>query len=458
KMKKILILLLLLTLNLYAEEETKFIYNGNYRVRGFAGSRDLLLKKASKGTTPEKEALGYVDTRLAANLGYGITKRLQVHYGFQIGDMRFGGNSNLKQKVQTNNPFNPTLIGFDAGGDIGQKPINLQSTFLYVNYRGETYNIRVGLQQFSSPNYRVLFANGTGVFINKDFVSVKQSLQGGYIRGNENSIYDKDNNNYNDNLRPVGMNIGFIKWKYYGLKSNKLEIYVYGYDNNVKNTETGHLYWTGIFYEYSRGIFSFSIQPVYQTGVIYTNDKRYAVKGGFIDTDFKYNSPIGTFSTFFIGSSGRAGTYKDGTTPNYLKGGGYKSLLPLVGVSNIALDYTGGYSLFSPVQFSGIYSYGLGYSVRKGMLTINPAVSAIYSNKTPYIENNKNYTSDKFYSGSNYIGNEFNLNFIYNLGDYSSKFILRTGIFAARDGYYTLMDTEKGKYIREVLLAYQITF
>lgn len=453
------LLLLFIFISPIFSEEEKFQYNGGFRTRGFMLNRDMIMAANPSATknTPEKENQQYADTRLNLNGRYNVSKMIDLNVGFQIGDVRFGGANNNVVK-QANNPFDPTLIGFNSGGEINKSSgINFQTTFLYANVKQNDWYVRIGLQQFSSPQGRVLFANGTGIMLNKDFISLKQSVQAGYIRGTDKTINDVDGNGFNDNRKPVGINIYYVKWKWYYFRNYKMEAFSYGYENNDSTIEKGHLYWTGIYNEVNFNKLQFTLQPIYQHGVLYKTTNRHYIKSGLLDVGINYSFTSSlTANLFFIGTTGRPGNNLDGN-PNYLKGNGYKPLIPLIGTSNIGLDYSGGYSLFSGRTFTGLNTAGIGVSYRTGNFLIVPGYSILNATKSPYIQNNTIYNEKSFYKTSTHLGQELNLNLTYFI-DINSKFIIRSGIFRADDGLYALLNTIKGRYMREILVFYEISF
>ncbi len=209
--------------------------------------------------------------------------------------------------------------------------------------------------------------------------------------------------------------------------------------------------------EFNYNRFQLTIQPIYQHGILYKGDKRYYLKSGLLDIGLNYSFENSIkLQLYFIGTTGRPGNDLDGN-PNYLKGNGYRPLIPLIGTSNIGLDFTGGYSLFNGRTFSGLNVTGVNISYQWNSLLISPGISILNATKSPYIQNNTNYSEQKFYKTSIQLGQEINLNLTWTI-DWNSKIILRSGFFQAKDGLYALLNTEKGKYIREMILFYEINF
>ncbi len=175
--RMMILIFCILSIDLFAEEE-KFQYNGGFRTRGFMLNRDILLIQNPSPTknTPEKENQTFADTRLNLNGRYNVSKMIDINVGFVVGDIRFGGANNNVQR-QPNNPFDPTLIGFNSGGDINRSSgINFQTTFLYANIKQNDWYIRVGLQmELVFLSIKILFRSNNLSKLVTFEVQIKQS-------------------------------------------------------------------------------------------------------------------------------------------------------------------------------------------------------------------------------------------------------------------------------------------
>ncbi|RHX92198.1 hypothetical protein [Leptospira stimsonii] len=495
------------------EEKTKLDFQGNYRVRGFNLGRDIFTTRQTAATpydkaafktedqaaqqaiadneiaerlkgnpstlSPRKEDISYFDTRMTVNMNFNTSKYFEALWGVQVGDITFGG----KGFGQNSN------VGPGQGGEVGfSAPVNIQTTFLYLNFKlpEDAFSLRVGQQLFSSARGRVVFTPGTGVTINKDFRLWNTTIEAGWFVARQNAQLDLDKNTYADK-NYIGTNIYFYEIKTSLLNNVKNELYSYFLDDTVNSidkttnakgnvialdSEVGQLFWHGLMTEINLSNFGFVVHGIYNHGkvhaldpyrdaagnVLYNKYSKHNISGGMIDLQFSYRySENLTFNLVGVGTTGRPGYDKDGTKAN-LKGGGYKTLLPGYSISNIANDFTGGYALFSGKDSSGLYEYGInGDIVVYGPLLLTLGYYRLYGTKSPYIENNRYFNFDNGYKTSAYFGQEFNINLRWNAFR-DMQILMRSGYFIAGDGLKAYLDTKEGKILREFFVTAEHRF
>ncbi|TGK27989.1 hypothetical protein EHQ12_13940 [Leptospira gomenensis] len=495
------------------EEKTKLDFQGNYRVRGFNLGRDIYTFRQTPATpydrntfkteeqqanqkildneiserlkgnpstlSPQKEDISYFDTRMTVNMNFNTSKYLEALWGVQVGDITFGGKG-FGQNSTT---------GPGQGGEAGfTSPVNIQTTFLYLNFKlpEDAFSLRVGQQLFSSPRGRVVFTPGTGITLNKDFRLWNTTIEAGWFVARQNAQLDLDKNTYADK-NYLGTNIYFYEIKTSFFNNVKNELYSYFLDDTINSiekttnakgnvialdSEVGQLFWHGLMTEINLSNFGFVIHGIYNHGkvqslapyrdaagnVLYNRYDRHTISGGMADLQFSYRySENLTFNLVGVGSTGRPGYDKDGTKAN-LRGGGYKTLLPGYSVSNIANDFTGGYALFSAKDSSGLYEYGInGDFVVYGPLLLTLGYYRLYGTKSPYIENNRYFNAENGYKTSAFFGHEININLRWNAFR-DMQILMRSGYFVAGDGLRAYLDTTHGKILREFFITAEHRF
>jgi len=507
---------------LFSQEEesgTQLDFSGSFRTRGFLLGRDMPLgretptdpvfdkkqeeiarnqeiteiiqeeeKRFLQGLpsrrTQNKENLNFYDTRFLFNMNFATSRYVDGLWGMQVGDITFGSRgipapapTGTQPDIVIPGPrnLNPNTTGPVSGGELNTpSAVNVRTNFLFMNFKlpESGFQTRVGLQLFTSPGGRVLFATGTGINLMKSFRFLRLTLDTGGLRARERSLLDTDNNGFADR-NVASSNIGYMKIKMDYFRNWKPEFYSYGlFDSDRTNNEIGELYWHGFYNEFNYSDLSFVIHGVLNTGRLYQfrpirdergnpiffRNNRHFIKGGLYDLSVTYRIDDTTNISFVaIGTTGRPGSEIDGVDAS-LKGNGYRHLAPGYAISNIGIDFTGGYALFSAEETSGLNQFGLNYTfLAFGRYQIQLGYFQLYSSLPPRIENNRNFTREAGYNTSTYFGHEYNLNFRWNIFR-DLQLIFRSGHFVAGDGLYTLFDTRKGKFIREAFITLEHRF
>ncbi len=450
-------------------------YSNIINQRSNAVNTEILNRLTGKPNTlsPQKERLNYFDTRVLLNMEFFTSQYFDGLVGVQIGDIAFGGRS-----ISNVDRNNPAVQGNGSGGELGQlTPVNIRTNFLYLNFKLKEYDFtsRVGVQFFASTGGRLVFAVGSGAVLTKGVPSKRITLEGGWIRSRERTFADLDGNSFNDRGR-LYTNIYFFKTKWNRTVKNILEFYNYiSLDNDPTdiNRETGNLFWHGFYSEWNLGTFNIITHGILNHGnvkiaqgfrdlkntEIYQTRKEYKITGGLWDIQLGYlhNNRL-SFNLIGVGTTGKAGYDNSGVSQSY-RGGGYRTIFPDFAISNIALDFTGGYALFNAQNMSGLYQVG---SFTKiiffGPLELNLGYYHLYSNYFPNITFNRevNIWNGKT-SSSTFMGREFNLNLRWNaMGDF--QILFRSGYFIPGDGLKALNDSRLGSYIKEGFVAAEYRF
>ncbi len=432
---------------------------------------DAKLKGNPSTITKQSESMRYYDARALLNLNFITSRYLDGLWGIQVGDIPFGGRGSGTTRTE------PTLIGSGSGGELGQPSgTNVQTNFLYINFKlpAQSFNIRTGIQLFSSAQGRVLYTNGAGVQFTKDIRNKNATLEGGWIRARDRSIVYPDGNGFNSK-NYINTNIYFLKLKLNPFRSVKNELYSYflsDTDRTDSAKETGFLFWHGLFNEFTFSRMSFSIHGILNTGTlksanpyrdnlgseIYTKYDRHKIKGGLFDIQFNYNyTDKITLGLIGIGTTGRPGYERDGVSASN-RGNGYRTLSPGFAISNIGIDFTGGYALFSGKTMSGLIEYGAFSNILVyGPLQLTLGYYRLYASKSPEIENNRIFNLDAGKKTTNYMGHEYNFNVRWNVFR-DLQLLFRSGVFVAGDGLKVLFDSQYGKRIYEAFFTLEHKF
>lgn len=510
------------TQNLQAQEEesgTKLDFSGSFRTRGFWLGRDIQSRRESSTApvldseaesrardqamqrtideekerlklgqpskiTQRKENLNFYDSRFLFNMNFATSKYVDGLWGMQVGDINFGSRG-LPNPAPGGHEYNivlpgptrvtPNNTGPLSGGEMNTiSPVNVRTNFLFMNFKIPEvgFATRVGLQLFSSPGGRVLFATGTGINVMKSFNFLRLTLDAGAVRARERSLMDTDNNGFADRNH-ASNNILYSKLKMDYFRNYKPQLYTYGFhDTDRTNNEVGELYWHGFYNEFNYSDFSFILHGVMNTGTVrqfrpildesgsplYYRYHRHFVKGGLYDISVTYRiTDTSNINLVAIGTTGRPGKDRDGVDAN-LRGNGYRHLVPGYAISNIAIDFTGGYALFFADQTSGLNEYGFTYTFLKfGKFQIQLGYYQLYASLEPRIENNRYFNRQNGYNTSRYFGDEYNFNLRWNIFR-DLQLIFRSGHFTAGDGLYTLFDSRDGRFMREAFFTLEHRF
>jgi hypothetical protein len=451
-------------------------FNSIQSTRTKSVNQYILDRLAGKGGTtlsPNKENLNYFDSRVLLNLEFFTSQYFSGMVGVQIGDMIFGGRS-----ISNTDRNNPAVLGNGSGGELGQQtPVNLRTNFLYLDFKLKEYDFtsRYGIQFFSSTGGRLVFAVGSGAHFTKGYSKYRLTMEWGWIRSRERSFADLDGNTFNDRPR-LFTNVAYHKLKWNRTVKHILEFYNYvqaDRDPTDLNRETGNLFWNGFYSEWNLGKYIISTHAILNHGTvkllrsyrdtnaieIYQTRKEAKISGALWDVQFSYiyNNRV-SFNFIGIGTTGRPGFDKNGTDQSY-RGGGYRTIFPDFAISNIGIDFTGGYALFNAQNMSGLYQLGTFTKIIfVGPLEITLGYYHLYSNLSPDMTYNREYN---WWYGKNrsstFMGREGNFNIRWNaLSDF--QIIFRSGLFIPEEGLKALNDTRIGSYIREAFVAAEYRF
>lgn len=485
-------------------EADRFDYNGDMLIRGFFTSRDLPVEKqtttlcpnpfqantedstdssgtSTAGNTKCREERDFYTARFRLNLAFRPSNYVDIIYGLEVGEVEFGDSS-------------AGDTGPGSGGT-GSGSANLETRELRLKIHNEedTLSFHAGIFPYGTPSGFVAATSGAGFYVNYSALDWYSEFELYYIKKEDQSRVDRDSNGFNDdNYKDV--DVVLANWKYSGLPGYRSELYgLYRSDNRTEDEDgnirdTSRLYWAGLYQRYRWGRFSFMLHVIGNWGNIYSPDRqlprqdllegssilgqyeeaeRYipnqreknSVAAGAGEAEIGYQITDGIkLSLAVAGASGRRGVEPDGGSVQYRKdqfnyaGQAYQ-------FSEIAVDSSGGYSLFTLGDLTGLIARGirLEAQVFESVDTLLGYYS-LHSYRTPTIDYNQFFT--RFPGGrtpSSYFGEE--VNWRVNWRPFSDLTLSAyVAYFDAGDGYKVLRDVEYGDNALEILVSAQQTF
>ncbi|MBU42659.1 MAG: hypothetical protein CMN76_05530 [Spirochaetaceae bacterium] len=481
----------------------KFDYNGSMLVRGFFTSRDLPLEKqtatlcpnpfttsTSSGTTGTattsnnskcREERDFYTTRFRLNLAFRPSNYVDIIYGLEVGELEFGdataGNS-----------------GPGSGGT-GSGSANLETRELRLKVHNEknTLSFHAGIFPYGTPNGFVAATSGAGFLINHSVPDWFSEFELYYIKKEDQSRVDRDSNGFNDdNYKDVDVVLG--NWKFSGLPGYRSELYgLYRGDNRTEDDngnlrDTSRLYWAGFYQRYRWGRFDFMLHVIGNWGNVYSPNRelpredllegttvlnlaneaenylpnqreKYKIDAGAGEAEIGYQiTDRIKFSLALAGASGRRGVEPDGTSVDYRRDQ-FHYASQAYQFSEIAVDSSGGYSLFTLGDLTGLVVRGarLEAQLFESVDTLLGYYS-LHSYRTPTIDYNQFFT--RFPAGkapSSYFGQE--INWRVNWRPFSDLTLSAyVAYFDAGDGYKVLRDVEFGDRALEIMVSANQTF
>ena len=490
----------------HAAEESildKFSYRGDVVFQGFFLQRDLPLiregvprcenfyfQEYTGLKTPCREEEDYYRIRLRTDLLFRPSSYAEILYGMEVGFLTFGRDD-------------PNRTGPGSGGG-GSGRVNLETRELLLRLKSKGNNHRVDLGIFSigTPDGIVLASSGAGLRYQGRLPNINSDLELTFIKAEDNSRVDNDSNGFSDsNFSDIDM--ATFRWRYSGVKQVKSIIYgVFRRDGDNTAGDSGEevreistLYWGGILLQFSYGRWLLNINLIgnggdfhrpheltvreqhlldhnLQLATTYADYKnnvanfvtpeiwrryRVAAAAGYLELGLNITDNLSAVIQGAAGS-GRPGVEPDGSSVEYRRdqfrtaGSGFQ-------LSDIAVDTSGGYSLFVNGQLTGlaIGGGGLKYNIHGG-LQLSLRYFHIEYYRTPVADFNENYRlHHQVRQNSNYVGAEWNLWLKWMVfSDLSLD--LRLGWFDAGAGYKIVHDVVGGDRIFESSLAIKQKF
>jgi hypothetical protein len=432
----------------------RFSFSGDMLVRGFYLARDLPLRSTSLNTTTRRrEEQDLLSMRLQLDFAFRASSYVDVMYGIEVGELTFGRD-------------NAAQAGPGSGGKgAGATNVETREAYLKVRNNPESMSLSAGILNFNTPRGLVMATSGGGLKGALDIDSIHSSIETYYIRAEDNSVIDGDSNGFSDtNFNDI--NLGLFTWKFSGVKGLRTELYgVYRQDDLPTSAsdkyETSRVYWGGLFAQWKTGPLGLVLHGVGNWGRFWrpgspsfnVRDK-YTINAGAgqYEISWQFTDEL-QVALAGAGASGRLGKEPDGSLPEYrtdqfrTAGSGFQ-------FTDIALDSSGGYTIFGGGRLTGIMAHGL--QLRSTIFTLLQAdvgayVLTLYRRPVPdfnafYKRFPAMRQSDKRF------GTEYNARLgLRVLGDL--KLEARFAYFDAMDGYKIVYDTSYGDDIAEVQLS-----
>lgn len=458
--------------------------------------------KAGSVQSPCKEAKDYYTARFRLNLVFTPNAFTDIYYGLEVGDITFGQD-------------NAAVTGPGSGGKgSGAVNLETREMRLRFHNESGTLYFDSGVFPVGSPAGLVLATSGAGFRLVGEVKSLYSSFQLVYLRQADDSIKDGDQNGYSDESYK-DVNLLYANWRFFGFQHWNVDSYaIYKrdpveYDDAGALRDISQLYWAGSQVRYTKGGFSFMLHGVINAGVVssttdietsgtsnqlyipsFTNDgnvlwtgtdsvalrkasssweafrlalieearlafpssrRRYPVRSGAAQFEVSYRISDGTtLSLSGAGASGRLNAETDGRTQSYRKDR-FFTAGPAFQFTEIALDTSGGYTIFANGELTGLRAYKLEWKQK--------FTSAI-EGRTSYTNIRSAHGLDGSYNQfygwwkgppSSDLGSEWNV--VVDWRPFA-QFVLtaKAAIFLPGRGYRFLMDAEHGSAIREYSL------
>lgn len=481
----------------------RFSYNGEVLYRGYYLWRDILIPSRSleKGEpkieqswtdyhicnalpeqcknlnqTRQREEEDFSTIRLRLNMAFRPSSYADVLYAIEVGHLTFGRESS------TSGP---------GSGGRGSGRVNIETRELLLRLHNQSQELigDVGIYNFSTPSGIVVATSGAGGRVKYDLNSIRSSFELNYIHSVDQSRVDGDSNGFSDdNFSDNRMVV--LNWKASFPQYVKSEIYsVFRSDDDPtrddpteENRETSNVYWAGLYLGFQFGQFGVLLHGIGNWGhfsrllnqdpqinkVLNDKDdplnefyteavkpplrKKYDINAGAgqIELSWELNDSI-NLALVGSGASGRipGDEELDGSSIDF-RPDQFRHAGTSFSYTDIALDDSGGYSIFKGGQLTGVTVGGLRFHWQ-----IDPAIAwkvawyKLRAFRTPNLHKNSNYLLyNDTMKASNELGEEWNTKLIWEpFLDFSVT--TNFGWFNASKGYKGLYDIEYGDDIYE---------
>lgn len=445
---------------LHAQESStpiadRFSYRGDMFIRGIYLARDLPLKSQSYNTTSRnREEQDFYSARLRLDLAFRASQYVDVLYGLEVGELTFGRD-------------NASRAGPGSGGK-GAGAANLETRELILKFRNypESLSFSAGILNFDTPRGLVTGTSGAGAKFSAEMRALHSSVDAYYIRSEDNSTLDGDSNGFSDsNFRNV--NMGLISWKFSGIPGMRSEFYgMYRQDDDPSLTagdsgETSRVYWGGIFTQYKAGQFGLMLHGVgnwgnfWRPGAISTSiRKRYTINAGAgqYEVSWQFLDQL-QVALVGAGASGRLG-HEPNASSSEFRTDQFRTNSSAFQFTSIALDSSGGYTIFPGGKLTGIVAHGIEFrSTIFNVLQADFSAYLIQLYRSPVVDYNAYYTRyPALHRSDRRLGKEYDAKFAWRfLSDLTLE--AKLAYFDADDGYRIINDVVYGDDMAEIQIS-----
>lgn len=480
--------------------EPRFEYTGELFARGIFVWRDLPVGNApierDERRTPQSydeyvrcslapqfctssrshEQQDYYGLRLRLDAVFRASPNVEALFGIEVGEFTFGRES--------------ARSGPGSGGR-GEGATNLETRQLVLRVHDEKDRrvLDFGVLPFSTPAGLVLARSGAGLRLFVDPQLAGLTVDSVYFKAVDNSQVDGDSNGFSDdNFSDI--DILATRIKYSQLRWIRPELYgVFRNDGDASSedplqndAETSRIYWAGLYAQLQYGLLEATVHGVGVWGRferplsrdpatlrVLSNPqdalrpalaeaikapiwKEYRVNGGAwqfeLSLRLRDSLRLGIVST---GASGRPDEdlEPDGAAPAYradqfrVAGASYQ-------FTEIAIDDSGGYSLFAGGRLTGIAAEGLRLRYRPlERLELRLAYYHLRALHPVTLRYNANYNYLQLNRSVTFLGEESNLRLQYDIFR-DLKAYATVAWFNAAAGYKALVDARYGDGVGEM--------
>ncbi|MBX7059272.1 MAG: hypothetical protein K1X75_14500 [Leptospirales bacterium] len=482
-----------------SEDSERLQYNGEVFARGFVLTRDLPAAGSANGAgglrapqsyaeyircnispelckqSPQRESQDYYGMRLRLDASFRASDYVDALFGIEVGEFVFGREQSRS--------------GPGSGGR-GEGASNLETRRLLLRAH-DRENLRVldiGVFSFSTPGGLVLARSGAGARFYLDPDLADLSLDTVYFRAVDSSQIDGDSNGFSDR-NFADIDIAAFRLRYSGLRWIRPELYaVYRNDGDLSredplqtDAERSRVYWAGLYAQFQRDWFEATLHGVGNWGrferplsenprliriAVDRSDplsaplasalqapiqKQYRINAGAwqIEIAARIFDQL-RLALVSTGASGRpeGDQEPDGSSPAY-RADQFRTAGSSYQFSEIAIDDSGGYSLFVSGRLTGVAAEGIRIRYRPlEQLEIKLAYYRLRSIHPITLRYNSNYNFLQLRSPSSFLGEESNLRLQYDIFR-DLKLFASFAWFNAAAGYKSLADARYGDYLAE---------
>ncbi|MCB1174387.1 MAG: hypothetical protein KDK39_12520 [Leptospiraceae bacterium] len=490
----------------------RFQYNGDILYRGYYLWRDLPMANnpttsgqarreqswadyqlcqafpsqcSSISQTPNKESEDYSTIRFRLNMAFRPSPYADILYAIEVGHLTFGRESS------TSGP---------GSGGRGSGRVNIETRELLLNLHNQSrvLNGDLGVFNFSTPSGIVIASSGAGGRIRYDWQSLRSTIEAIYVHAVDQSHIDGDSNGFSD-TNFADNKLGLLEWKFSTPRYLKGSVYgVASADDDPAKSdpvessqELSRMYWGGLFVtgkwqslslmlhgignwgSFSRPLASDPVvakiladpnDPMngfFSTAVKAPARKKYHLNAGAFQSALRIQLSDFVYVEFLAAAaSGRipGDTELDGSSIDF-RSDQFRTAGSSFSYMEIALDDSGGYSIFAGGQLTGVIARGLQLNWQLNPeLALELAWFDLNAVQTPVIHTNSKYmlftdTNEI----SNDLGTEWNARLSWKVFQ-DFRINARLGWFNADKGYKALNDVAYGDDIYEFALYLKQTF
>lgn len=448
-------------------------------------------------TSTEQESQDYLDLRLRLDLRLQASSLVDLAYALEVGNLIFGREENL--------------YGPGSGGrGSGRTNVETRELYMDIHndYRSfqDRLLLRLGIFYYNTPEGIVMARSGAGLQAGWERSRLRSVFELLYFREIDNSWIDGDSNGFSDD-NFADIHLALFSWSFAPIHALDLELYsLYRQDSSSEQDspseeepEISQVYWAGLYLELQYGRFDLILHAIANWGHFLRSssenailadleagaedngdnggnegngdnednedseqlrsfleerlepqlDQRYDIQAGAgrAELRFRATRKLSLALLYAHGSGHLAGTEGSGAEEAQFRRDQFRSAGAQYQLSEIAVDSSGGFSIFPDGELVGLRAWGLICSLPGLYLFPKLKLTLGYFRF-------ENYRPEE--GIGRMLGSESNAKAVY-LFDLRLSLKAHLALFEARDAYRHLYNTE-GRHIFESQLSLEQRF